>query len=147
MRLIQITILCTALGLPGVAQAQSSKVQGSQLAGLCAASLEFIAGVRSSAGVAQPQDLLTMQRTRDLYLRMPNFPAGEVEGYANAWSQRMSENLASATDSAQRGAVATDIGKIAQECQQKMFAEYRAAQQRGEIPQTQPAQPLTTTPQ
>jgi len=152
MRLIQITVLCTALALPGVADAQSEKIQGSQLLGLCAAALEFVAGVRSSAGVAQPLELQTMQRTRDLFLGSPGFPAGEVEAYANAWSQRMSENFTSASGQAQKGAVATDIGTIAQDCQQRMFAKYRAAQQRGEIPLTQPAQPqpvqpLTVVPQ
>jgi len=154
MRLIQLTAFCTALALPGIAQAQTQTVQGSQLAGLCAATLDFVAGARSTAGASAPQDLQIIQRTRGLYLGMPRFPAGEVEGYAHAWSERMAENLATASAAGRDGAVLTQIAEIARDCQKQMFAEYRAAQQRGEIPQNQPVapqpqpvQPLTVTPQ
>ena len=150
MRPIYAAIVTASLAVPGLAHAQSHKVGGASLAGLCAASLEFVAGARQSAGVVEPQHLLVIQSTRDLYLGIPKYPEGEVHGYATAWSERMSRDFSNAADDRARGAVATDIGSIARDCQEKMFAEYRAAQQRGEIPQNAPtpapAQPLTVQP-
>ena len=153
MRLIPTAIFCASMALPGLAHAQANKVQGASLAGLCAASLDFVAGARNAAGVAQPSELLVFQNTRDLYLGTSKFKTSEVEAYAKAWSQRMSENFSQAADESARSAVAADIGKIARDCQTKLVEQYRAAQARGEIPANPPAvvqpapiQPLTVQP-
>lgn len=149
MRPFFAVVLCASLAVPGIAQAQSHKITGASLAGLCAASLEFVAGARNAAGAAEPQHLQVIQTTRDLYLGIPNFQPGEVEGYAVAWSQRMSDDLANAADDKARGVVATNIGSVARDCQRKMIEQYQAAQQGGQIPaapQPAPTQPLTVQP-
>jgi len=154
MRLTPIVFLSVSLALPGLAHAQSTTVKGASLAGLCAASLEFVAGSRNSAGTAQPQELAVLQRVRDLYLMTPAYSRPEVEGYANAWTRRMAEDLTQATDDAGRGAVVTHVGKIAQNCMRKMSEQFRAGQQSGAVspapqptvPQPVPAQPLEVQP-
>lgn len=146
MRPILFVAFSASLAVPGIAHAQTQSVSGASLAGLCAASLEFVAGARHAVvGNADPKHLEVIQTTRDLYLRLRAYPEGEVKAHAVAWSQRMSEDLANAADDRSRGLVATDIGSIARDCQRKMIERYQAAQQRGEIPvnpQPVPAQPL-----
>lgn len=155
MRLIPTAVFCASLALPGLAHAQAQKITGASLAGLCAASLEFVAGARASLGEVDPRHLEIMQSTRDLYLQLASFPQGEIQGYAQAWSERMGKNLSEAVDDTARGTVATRIGRIARDCQEQMIAQYRAAEARGEIPplppqpipaQPAPVQPLTVQP-
>jgi hypothetical protein len=155
MRLLSATIICTALALPGLAYAQTKNVKGASAAGLCASSLEFVAGVRTSTGAAQKDEQIAMERLRNLFLRLPHFRKGEVEAYANAWSDRIARDLGNATTAKQKSAVASEVATIARGCQESMKREVNAAgslaqQRRAAQPlpaQPQPAQPYTTQPQ
>lgn len=148
MQLIRTAILCATLTLPGVAHAQVNKVEGASAAGLCASSLEFIAGVRSSAGVATQQELARLGRLRDLFLSLETFKKGEVEAYATAWSKRMGENFASAQSNEQQSAIANEIGSIAVNCQRKMVQQIKdtKAARAGNSGQAAPAQPVPAQP-
>lgn len=158
MRSIPVAILCVLLPV-GAAQAQIKNVEGAAAAGLCASAMEFVAGARSAAGIATPQELNRLEKTRDLLLALPQFQTGEVEAYAQAWSQRMSENMRDATTPARRNAVSNDIAGIARKCHQDMAAEVRALNDQGiTLPRTapgqqqsapviQPAQPQVLQPQ
>lgn len=135
MRLIHTAILCATLALPSVAHAQAKKVNGASAAGLCASAMEFVAGARGTAGVASPQELTRLQRIRDFLLELPQFQKGEVEAYANAWSERMAKNVAEASSDAQRGVIATEIGTIARDCQRKLVQQVNSANGTGQTVQ------------
>jgi len=165
MRPLHTVILCAGiLALPGTALAQQTqRVAGASAAGLCASAMEFVAGARSTAGVATPQELIRLQKIRDTLLELPAFRPGEVEAYAQAWSQRMAKNVSEAGSDAQRRTIATEIATIARDCQRKMIDEVNAAEASGQFQSPaqslppaqviqpaqplQPLQPLTTVPQ
>jgi len=144
MRSIPVAILCVLLPV-GAAQAQIKNVEGAAAAGLCASAMEFVAGARSAAGIATPQELNRLEKTRDLLLALPQFQTGEVEAYAQAWSQRMAENMRDATTPARRNAVSNDIAGIARKCHQDMAAEVRALNDQGiTLPRTATAASAAT---
>lgn len=154
MRLIPTAILCATLALPGIAHAQVKSVKGASAAGLCASALEFVVGVRTSTGAAQKEEQVAMQRLRNIFLRLPHFKQGEVEAYANAWSDRMARDLGNASTAKQKSAVASEVATIARGCQESMKREINAAGAIAQPPgaaqpaqvQPLPAQPYTTQP-
>ena len=139
MRILSTAAILVALSLPAAAQSQAKlTVEGASAAGLCAAAMEFVAGARSAKGIATPQELSRLQKIRETLLGLPQFPPGEVLAYAEAWSARMSENVAAATSAQKLNAIATDIGIRARQCQQGLVqAANEAAATQGE---TKPAQ-------
>lgn len=141
MRIIPAAALTVTLCLPVAAQAQSQTITGSSAAGLCAAAMEFVAGARSASGIATPQELSRLQKVRETLLALPQFPKGEVQAYAEAWSKRMAENVSAATSPAQINSIAKDIAGRALKCQQGMVQAVNNATQNGTAPLvTQPAQ-------
>ncbi len=116
MRILQTVVFSAVMGFSGTAHAQSLSVTGASAAGLCASALDFVAGLRAANGTATPEELLRLQQTRDLILRIRKFPEGEVAAYAEAWSKRMVENITQAPTEVQRVAVAADITKRAENC-------------------------------
>ncbi len=145
MRIVYSAAVFAALCLPVSAQTeQRLTVSGVSAAGLCAAAMEFVAGARSATGAATPRELERLQKIRETLLGLPQFPRGEVEAYAEAWSERMAENVNAATSAAHLKSIAEDIGKRAIQCQQGMVQEVNNATGGGSVPQA--AQPYTTVP-
>ena len=168
MRLIYSAILCATFALPGAAQAQAKKVSGASAAGLCASALDFVAGARSAANVASPEDLNRLGQLRDLFINLGQFQKGEVEGYANAWSDKMNQDLGQAQTAEKQSTIVSEITTIAVRCQRTMIRDVNRAAQAAQgqagtpapqagtlvpqagtpVPQTAPAaQPFTLTPQ
>ena len=149
MRMIATAVLVAGLAPFGAAEAQVRSVDGSSAAGLCASSLEFVAGARSAAGIASAQELQRLQRMRDLLIGLPQFPKGEVEAYAQAWSQRMAKNMVEATDDAKRRAISNEIAGIASKCHRDIMADVRSLNEQGvTLPPTgQARQGAVTQPQ
>ncbi len=129
MRILQAVVFCAAMGFSGATHAQNISVTGASAAGLCASALDFVAGIRAANGSATPEELNRLQRARDLILTLRKYPKGEVEAYAQAWSQRMVENLSEAQTEVQRVAVAADITKRAENCHKGVVQGLAAARQ------------------
>jgi len=138
MRILFTAAMVATLGAASApAHAQSQTITGASAAGLCAAAMEFVAGARSATGIATPQELNRLQQIRETLLALPQYPNGEVQAYAQAWSTRMAENVAAATSPAQVNSIAKDIAGRALKCQQGMVqAVNDAAAQRGTLPAT-----------
>lgn len=148
MRFIMTAVVFAALTPAGLAHAQVKNVDGASAAGLCASALEFVAGARAGAGIAQPRELQRLGATRDTLLALPQFAPGEVEAYAKAWSERMGKNMAEATSDRHRAAIGEEIAGIARGCHQDMVAEINALNQQGvSVPRNiAPASPQVVQP-
>lgn len=129
MRILKAVAFCAVVGFSGAAHAQTISVTGASAAGLCASALDFVAGIRAANGSATPEELNRLQRARDLVLRIRKFPEGEVAAYAEAWSQRMIENISEAQTEVQRVAVAADITKRAENCHNGLVKALSKARQ------------------
>lgn len=150
MRLIAFATFSALMLTP--AAAQTIKATGANAAGVCAGALDMVGQYLDKADDRNNARILQVQRGRDFFAELPQFPNSDIAAAANAFITFMSGRLANAQTLDQQQAIQRELVKLATGC---LKSAQRPTQAAPAIPPggavappitVLPAQPLTTQP-